>query len=121
MKRFLPLLMLTGLLFGQERTQYSGIERNDIFQEYNEQPHEGDPTVLFNSGFQHLNTIRNRDGDLYLRYAEMNNVDLNNEIILVGTSNIVNIQLFNLLSREMNIIIQSSLRYEHYYSILMER
>ena len=60
--------MLTGLLFGQERTQYSGIERNDIFQEYNEQPHEGDPIVLFNSGFQHLNTIRNRDGDLYLRF-----------------------------------------------------
>ncbi|SVC29112.1 uncharacterized protein METZ01_LOCUS281966, partial [marine metagenome] len=63
----------TGFLFGQEWTQYSGIERNDIFQEYNEQPHEGDPTVLFNSGFQHLNTIRTqRDVWLLLSLSTQN-------------------------------------------------
>ena len=33
MKRFLPLLILTGLLFGQEGTQYSGFERNNIFKQ----------------------------------------------------------------------------------------
>ena len=66
MKRFLPLLILTGLLFGQGWTHHSGVERNDIFQEYNEQPHEGDPTVFIDSNFRHLNTIRTQRDDEFL-------------------------------------------------------
>ena len=73
MNRFLPLLIFTGLLFGQERTQYSGIERNDIFKQYNKQPHEIDPTVFNDSNFQHLNRIRTqRDVWLLLSLSTQN-------------------------------------------------
>ena len=63
MKRFLPLLIFTGLLFGQGWTRHSGVERNDVFKQYNTEPHEIDPTVFNNSNFRHLNTIRTQRDD----------------------------------------------------------
>ena len=52
-------------LMDNDWIQHSGIERNDIFKQYNEQPHEIDPTVLNDSNFQYLNTIRTQRDDWF--------------------------------------------------------
>ena len=65
---FISLNIITAQnpLMGNHWTQHSGVEINDIFEETNEQPPEGDPEILNNSLFQHLNARTNQREQWYL-------------------------------------------------------
>ena len=64
---FISLNIITAQipLMGNHWTQHSGIEINDIFEETNEQPPEGDPEVLDNFPSQHLNANTNQREDIF--------------------------------------------------------
>ena len=74
---FISLNIITAQkpLMGNHWTQHSGVEINDIFEETNKRPPKGDPEVLNNSLFQHLNARTNQREQWYLYSYILQNWD----------------------------------------------